>query len=675
VGALSAGKPLLSADVLEFARSLRKNQTDAEKLLWEILRDRRLGGFKFRRQHPLASYFLDFYCDEQKFAIELDGGQHNTTRGKQHDDARSKTLAAEGVRAIRFWNHDVLADTDAVLEAIWSALHQPNPESGTLTPALSQGERGTEPGCAIAYDTRHNSRHFAELCAEIMVAAGFKVFFLDGYRSTPELSFAVRYTNSICGIMVTASHNPPSDNAVKVYWAGGVQVLPPHDKAIIDRVMNVDEIHRQPFAAALASGQIVYCQAEIDRAFIEAVHRQALPGPRDLKIIYSPLHGVGASAVLPALAADGFKDVELFGPHAEPNGDFPNVPNHVSNPENPAVFDIIIERAKETGADLILASDPDCDRLGAAAALSMKPSPSGRGQGEGAGSSVGKQQNSATSGQQHPHPGPLPGGEGVSWKPFTGNQIAALLADYVLSTRKKAGTLSAKHFVCKTLVTTEMVRRIADHYGVETHGNLQVGFKWIGKEIDDAGPELFVFGCEESHGFLVGTHVRDKDAAVAGMLLAELAAACKAEGKTLHEKLDSLFWQYGYHAESQFSLSMPGAAGMEDMQKLMARLRGTPPETLAGQKVSKVRDYLSLTQQVPGQAKQPLDGPKGDMVMIDLSAGNYVAVRPSGTEPKVKFYSFAFEPAEQIANLDDTKAECANRLAQLQADLSAFAKG
>jgi phosphoglucomutase/phosphomannomutase len=340
--------------------------------------------------------------------------------------------------------------------------------------------------------------------------------------------------------------------------------------------------------------------------------------------------------VLPALAADGFKEVELFGPHAQPDGDFPNVPGHVANPENPAVFDIIIQRAQQIGADLILASDPDCDRLGAAAPLSAKPA--------------------------------------SAWKPFTGNQLAALLAEYILSARKKAGTLSPQHYVVKTLVTTEMVRRIADHFGVQTHGNLQVGFKWIGQEIDAAGPERFVFGCEESHGYLVGTHVRDKDAAVAAMLLAELAATCKAEGKTLHEKLDALYWQYGYHAEIQFSLTMPGAAGMHDMQKLMARLRSNPPLHLAGLKVSRVRDYLSLTQHAPGETPQPLAGPHGDMVMLDLSSsGNYVAVRPSGTEPKVKFYMFTFEPAEQIANLDDTKAECAKRLENMQRDLSAFA--
>ncbi len=239
-----------------------------------------------------------------------------------------------------------------------------------------------------------------------MVAAGFKVYFLDGYRSTPELSFAVRYTNSSCGIMVTASHNPPSDNAVKVYWAGGVQVLPPHDKGIIDRVMNVDHIRRVPFAEALAAGKIVYCQQEIDKAFIAAVVSQATPGPRNISIIYSPLHGVGASAVLPAFEADGFKKVQLFGPHSKPDGDFPNVPGHVSNPENPAVFDSIIAAAKNTGADLILATDPDCDRMGAAAALSKE----------------------ATS----------------DWRSFTGNQLAALLAEYVLAIAQESWRAIAK---------------------------------------------------------------------------------------------------------------------------------------------------------------------------------------------------------------------------------------
>ena len=218
--------------------------------------------------------------------------------------------------------------------------------------------------CAIAYDTRHRSREFAELCAEIMAAAGFKVWFLDGYRSTPEASFTVRYKNCDCGIMITASHNPPSDNALKVYWSTGGQLLPPHDTNVIERVYRVKDIVRIPFAQGLASGQIEYCQEDVDAKFVAAVMRQSTPGPRDLKIIYSPLHGVGASAVCPVLNAAGFEDVELFGPHASPDPDFTNIPNHIANPENPAVFDSIIARGNEIGADLVLATDPDCDRLG-----------------------------------------------------------------------------------------------------------------------------------------------------------------------------------------------------------------------------------------------------------------------------------------------------------------------
>ena len=488
--------------------------------------------------------------------------------------------------------------------------------------------------CAIAYDTRHRSRHFAELCAEIMVANGFRVYFLDGCRSTPELSFAVRHKQCSCGIMVTASHNPPSDNAVKCYWSSGAQILPPHDKNVIDRVMSAGEIRRVPVAQALTSGQVVYCQEEVDAAYLANVNAQGFGGPRDIKIIYSPLPGVGAVSVVPVLARAGFKDVEVFGPHAEQNGDFPNVPGHVSNPENPPVFDAIIERAKATGADVVLATDPDADRLGAAAPIK----------------------------------------KGGPWKTFTGNQLGALLAEYVLECRRAARTLSPEHYVVETLVTTQMVRRIADAYGVRTYGNLLVGFKWINQVIDQVGPEKFVLGTEESHGYQVGSYGRDKDGPVAALLLSELAAKVKAAGQTLHEKLDSLYWQYGYHAEKTVSKTMPGSQGMQRMQALMAEIRRQPPKELGGLAVRQVRDYENLVTITPGRGSQPLDGPRGDLVILDLAAeGNYVAVRPSGTEPKVKFYMFAYEPAEMLANLEDTKDELNARLSAFEQDLSKFA--
>jgi phosphoglucomutase/phosphomannomutase len=509
--------------------------------------------------------------------------------------------------------------------------------------------------CAIGYDTRHRSRHFAELCAEVMAAAGFTVWFLDGYRSTPELSFTVRHKRCSCGIMVTASHNPPSDNAVKCYWSTGGQLLPPHDRHVIDRVMSVGTIHRIPFAQALSTnvaefvrippdrnshefryppGRVIYCQDEVDAAYLANVRVQGFGGPRELKIIYSPLHGVGAAGVCPVLAEAGFRDVEVFGPHAEPNGDFPNVPGHVSNPENPAVFDSIIEHAGRVGADVILATDPDADRLGCAAPVE-------------------------------------PGG---AWRTFTGNQIAALLAEYVLESRKAARTLSPEHYVATTLVTTGMVRRIADAYNVRTYDNLLVGFKWIAHVIDQVGPEKFVYGCEESHGYQVGTYARDKDGPAAALLMAELAARVKASGQTLHQKLDALFWQYGCHAERTISRTMPGAEGMSRMLALMARFRESPPASLAGLPLRQVRDYENLVTISPTGTRQPLKGPQGDLVIFDLAAeGNYVAVRPSGTEPKVKFYLFAYEAAEMLANLDDTKSELEARLDAFERELNALA--
>jgi phosphoglucomutase/phosphomannomutase len=483
--------------------------------------------------------------------------------------------------------------------------------------------------CAVAYDTRHRSRHFAELCSEVMAANGFTVYFLDGYRSTPELSFAVRQKRCSCGIMVTASHNPPSDNAVKAYWSTGGQLLPPHDQGVIDRVMAAGEIARIPFADALACGKVVCCQQEVDAEYQRSVVAQSMPGPRQLKIVYSPMHGVGTSSVCPVLAAVGFDDVEVFAGHAEPSGDFPNVPNHVANPENPATFDSIIVRAKQVGADLVLSTDPDADRLGCAAPLTA-------------------------------------GGE---WRTFTGNQIGALLAESLLEGRTYAGNLTPRDYVVKTLVTTEMIRRIADAYGVQTYGNLQVGFKWIGGVMDAVGPEHFLLGAEESHGFLVGSYVRDKDAAVAAMLVAELAARAKAAGQTLHQKLDALSWQHGCHAERTVSKTMPGSEGMARMQRLMSSFRKSPPRQLANIKVRELRDYQNLLVIGPSGTRK-LDGPRGDMLIFDLAAeGNYVAVRPSGTEPKVKFYMFAFEPPELLADLDLAKTELARRLDELQNDL------
>lgn len=489
--------------------------------------------------------------------------------------------------------------------------------------------------CAIAYDTRHRSREFAELCASIMVANGFEVYFLDDYRATPQLSYAVRYYQCDCGIMVTASHNPPSDNAVKVYWSTGGQILPPHDRAIIDRVMTTDQIKTADFQTALSDGKVKIRTAEIDRAFRDEVIKFAWPGPRDAKIIFSPLHGVGAFAVMPVLEKAGFRDCEVYEPHAEPSGDFPNVPGHVSNPENSAVFDEIIQRARKIGADLIIATDPDCDRLGVAAPLTND-----------------------TSGD---------------WKTLNGNQIGALLTDFVCAKMQQLGQLSERSYVVKTLVTTELTRRVAESYGVRCEGNLHVGFKWIAGVMDAVGPDDFVFGTEESHGYLIGQYARDKDGAAACLLMSLLAAQLRSEGRSPHQRLDELLVQHGCHQEGLVNVQMEGSEGMAQMSKLMQAFRSSPPRQLGGMAVAGVRDYKSLTARSLDGGTRPLEATPADMVMLDLAAeGNYFAVRPSGTEPKVKFYMFTYLPPAESRDLEAAKERLAQRLADLEKDIRGY---
>ena len=509
---------------------------------------------------------------------------------------------------------------------------------------------GETPTCAIAYDTRHRSEHFARLCTEVLLAGGFRVFFLRGFRSTPELSFAVRHTHATCGIMVTASHNPPSDNAVKVYWAGGVQVLPPHDKGIIDRVMQVETVHRQPFDEGVASGRVRFVEEEIDPAFVAAVLRHSAAGPRHISILYSPLHGVGASAVVPVLRGAGFAHVRLYGPHERPDGDFPNVPGHVANPENPAVLGGPIEEARGRGDDLVLASDPDCDRLGAAAPVTLAP--------------------------------------GAEWRTFTGNQLCGLLCDQAIAGRRAGAGLQPGDYVVTTLVTSGLVRRIAEHHGLVVDDTQLVGFKWICSAIDRHGPEHFVFGTEESHGYLAGTHVRDKDASVAALLMAEQTAALKAAGLAPHEKLDELYGRHGCHQERQISVMLPGATGMDRMKEIMAALRTTPPRALAGLDVVRTRDQASLTTWTPGGTPQPYQGVTSDLVIFDLAGldgaggrpggrfpalGNAVAARPSGTEPKIKFYLFAVAPPCPAADLPAVKQDLQTRLDAMERDLRGLA--
>ena len=513
---------------------------------------------------------------------------------------------------------------------------------GLAETILSLPPDGKPLSCAIAYDTRHKSRHFAELCASIMVANGFHVYFLDDYRATPQLSFAVRQKHCTCGIMVTASHNPPSDNAVKVYWSTGGQVLPPHDSAIIDRVMNVQQIKTVSFADALSQGKVSIVTQEIDDAYLAAAGKFAWPGPRDIRVMYSPLHGVGGFAVLPLLKNAGFNDVLVYGPHSKPDGDFPNVPGHVSNPENAVVFDAIILEAKKQRAEIILATDPDCDRMGCACPVATDPD--------------------------------------SPWATINGNQLGALLTDFVLGKLKQAGKITNRTYVIKTLVTTDLIRRIAESYGVICQGNIHVGFKWIAGLMDTCGPDDFAFGTEESHGFLIGQYARDKDGPVACLLMCQLAADLKAKGLTLHQRLDQLQIEHGCHLEDLINVQMEGSEGMANMKKLMQSLRDNPPAEMGGLKVLAVRDYGNLTRKIIGGSTESLDSSKSNMLILDLAlpgqslpSGNAIAVRPSGTEPKVKFYLFGVEPVASADDLGLAKKTVSERIAKMKIDAKLLA--
>jgi phosphoglucomutase/phosphomannomutase len=451
--------------------------------------------------------------------------------------------------------------------------------------------------------------------------------------------------------MVTASHNPPTDNAVKVYWRGGIQVSPPHDQGIIDRVMRVETIHREAFDAGVASGRVIFVEQEIDPLYVAAVLEQSSPGPRDISILYTPLHGVGATAVIPVLRGAGFERVRVYGPHERPDGDFPNVPGHVANPENPAVLTGPIEEARARGDDLVLASDPDCDRLGAAAPLTLS--------------------------------------SGAAWQTFTGNQLCALLCEQAIAGRRARGAARPGDYVVTTLVTTGLVRRVAESHGLVVDDAELVGFKWICAAVDRLGPDRFVFGTEESHGAVAGTHVRDKDAAVAALLLAEQAAALRAHGRTLHEELDSLFLRHGCHRERQINVMLPGASGMERMREIMAAIRARPPEAFGGLAVVRTRDQSRLETWTPAGGRTAYPGVRGDLVMFDLAGldgagsllpdgrfpplGNAIAARPSGTEPKIKFYLFAVAPPGPAADLPATQRLLDARLDAMEADLRALA--
>ncbi len=505
---------------------------------------------------------------------------------------------------------------------------------------LAQTRSGAPGGTVvIAHDTRNRSREFAELAACIFAARGLKVFLFDSYRSTPELSFAVRHLTCDIGVMISASHNPPSDNGFKAYWSHGGQILPPHDVGIIDCVYQAGEIPQADLKTALDAGQIEIVGEAVDRVFLQAILEQSLSQAREITGIFTPLHGVGATSVFPLLQQAGFSGITLFEPQAKADGNFPNVPDHLPNPERQEVFHPAIAQAKETGAELILASDPDADRLGV----------------------VAKDQT----------------GEFVF---LTGNQVGVLLTDYVLRKRKAQGSLPQNGYVIETLVTTPLIEAVAKSHGVRVFSDLLVGFKYIAQTMEREGPEKFLFGSEESLGYLAGQYCRDKDAGIAALYISELAAELKAEHKTLVDRLNEIYIeQKSYYWEGQISHACQGASGQQQMLALLDAFRNTPPNNWGDAVLTRVRDYakdIHEVRELPANQKTAdLPEPVSNLLIFEAQGGGcefQVAVRPSGTEPKIKFYLFTKSPCENMETLEAVKTQAANATETVKTGLQSW---
>ncbi len=494
--------------------------------------------------------------------------------------------------------------------------------------------RGATLTAVIAHDTRHNSRQFAEYTAAVLAANGIRAFLFPEHRATPELSFAVRYLGASTGVVISASHNPPSDNGFKCYWRGGSQVVPPHDRGILEKVGAVRAVRDMPLEDAAARGLVEVLTEQVDRAYVDAVVAQAVSDARDVRIAYSPLHGVGLTNVLPVLKKAGFSDVHLVERQCTPDGNFPAVANNIPNPEVDAAMADVIALAQEVDADIALASDPDADRIGVAVRA-----------------------------------------ENGQWCRLSGNQVAALLTWHVLDSLAHSGRVH-DGYVVKTYVTTDMMAAIADSYRVRVVGDLPVGFKWIAQTIDRE-PGEFLFAAEESLGYLRGTYARDKDGAVGALLVAEAAACAKRRGLNLTQVLDELYMRYGYFHEAADSRTLPGREGVARMQELMARFRSDPPERLGPFSVRRLWDFRAHeVRDLQSGVRQSVERPDADMVALELDRPGWrVVVRPSGTEPKVKFYFFGNVSAEEVAAAGGparARQRCRAEMAELQTALGRF---
>ena len=464
----------------------------------------------------------------------------------------------------------------------------------------------SNPSVVISFDSRHMSKEFSEITALVLNANGIRVNLFDNLRPVPELSFAVRYLKATAGIMITASHNPPEYNGYKVYWSDGAQIIPPIDKGIIDEVLAIEDfslIKTMDKDEAISQGLLNYIGSEVDDAFINALKSSCLnpeiikKEANNVKIVYTPLHGAGNIPVQRILKELGFKNVYVVPEQEKPDGNFPTV--SYPNPEDPKAFELALKLAKKVDADVVLATDPDSDRLGVFSKISN--------------------------------------GEYVS---YTGNMSALLICEYELSQKRDKGILPNNGAIVTTIVSSDLTKAIAQYYGTKVFETL-TGFKWIGekiREFEEKDSYKYLFGFEESYGCLIAPHARDKDGISAVMALCEATAYYKSKGLSLWDQMIKIYEKYGYYKEGQISIVLKGADGAAEIKNKMSKMRANPPKELAGLDVLEVRDYQEHIVKKSNGEIFKTDLPTSNVLYYELSNNSWCCVRPSGTEPKIKFY-------------------------------------
>ncbi|MCG9791126.1 phospho-sugar mutase [Flavobacterium algicola] len=467
----------------------------------------------------------------------------------------------------------------------------------------------------IAFDCRHNSDTLAKVVADVFSANGVEVYLFSSLRPTPELSFAVKHLGCQCGIVLTASHNPPEYNGYKVYWQDGGQIVPPEDGTIIDVIENL-KYNQIKFEAN--ESLIHYIDKDIDKAFIDStVENASFDTPAaakdDLKIVFTSLHGTSITVTPQTLEQAGYKNVNIVEEQAVPNGDFPTVKS--PNPEEPEALKMATELADKINADIVIGTDPDCDRLGVA----------------------------------------VRNNEGAMTL-LNGNQSMILMTAFLLEKWKNAGKLDGKQFVASTIVSTPMVMELASAYGVEYKSGL-TGFKWIAKMVKDFPESKFIGGGEESFGYMVGDAVRDKDAVAATLLICEVAAQAKAKGSSAYKELIQHYVDFGFYKEHLISLTKKGLDGLAEINKMMVDLRENPIKEISGQRVIMVEDYKASTAKnlLTGEVEK-LTMPKADVLIYYTEDGSKICARPSGTEPKIKFYISVNTELESVDKFTETDA-------------------